>query len=538
MRPARWLGCLAAWAVVVAAAAAARADGAIARGAVVRIEHQEIYVNLGTSEGIGDGASIRLKRPVKLRHPITRAAIDDWIPIGSARVTQAGGRLSRAVIGKLVAAVRLGDVAEVFVDAPDAPPPPPSPLPPPRSPSPPQPPAVPPAAPVDPETAAVLAAFTAQSGLWLAARIAAWERYLSTHGGSRFADGVRRDLEALQALRDDLRPALTTRAGEVAVQPAEHAARKEIEAGQALPVVFVLARPEQVASAYLHYRTRDQRTYRSLLLAREHDVYLRGVVPAEVVRAPGVDYFVEVSTPNGRSGLALGSPAQPIAVEVSEPTLGDRFGDAPDRTTVVLAGELLDFGMLDNRPGDRRDVLYSGTVGVSYRLDTAVQRIGVGYGVIGGAGGETDAVYDDTNPLPRHGFHYGNVEVELGQREAALTSSLIMGVGQRGFGLGFEGRGRIGARDGANLVVAARRIAELGWSADVRLGARPAPAVGLGVVVGATDMPGRGDVAAKLATELEWVGHPNLSLLVRGSWQGRSSTHSGLGGGAAVAFTW
>jgi hypothetical protein len=29
-----------------------------------------------------------------------------------------------------------------------------------------------------------------------------------------------------------------------------------------------------------------------------------------------------------------------------------------------------------------------------------------------------------------------------------------------------------------------------------------------------------------------------MSLIVRGSWQGRSTEHGGLGGGGGVAFTW
>ena len=45
--------------------------------------------------------------------------------------------------------------------------------------------------------------------------------------------------------------------------------RREIIGGAAIPVVFVMDQPERVASAYLHYRIRGERTYRSVLLGIE-----------------------------------------------------------------------------------------------------------------------------------------------------------------------------------------------------------------------------------------------------------------------------
>src|SRR5215468_9756443 len=113
---------------IVLASAVASADNAapppplhgdeILRGNVVRIEDKEIYVDLGAQRGVVDGAPLRIKRPIKLKHPITRATVDDWIPIGSATVTQAAGSLSRAVVGELVDAIKPGDVAEVLIALP------------------------------------------------------------------------------------------------------------------------------------------------------------------------------------------------------------------------------------------------------------------------------------------------------------------------------------------------------------------------------------------------------------------------------------
>ena len=46
------------------APALAHADDEIVRGSVVKIEAQEIYVNIGSERGVEGGASMRIKRPV------------------------------------------------------------------------------------------------------------------------------------------------------------------------------------------------------------------------------------------------------------------------------------------------------------------------------------------------------------------------------------------------------------------------------------------------------------------------------------------
>jgi hypothetical protein len=516
------------------AGTAARADEEIVKGAVVKIELREIYVNLGAGQGVAGGTPIRMKRPIKLQHPVTRAVIEDWLPVGSATITQAGAVLSRAVVsGDLVTAIRVGDIAEVLVARPDtrpAGPPVPAPTPPP----------VPAAPPIDPATREVLDLFAAQSGQPLDARIAAWEHYLSTHPDSPYAAPIRADLEALEALREQLGTAADAQAtGQRAIEGVEHVSPRRSPSGAPVPVVFVLDRPERVASAYLHYRTRDRRTYRRELLAREHDIYLRGRVPAEAVRAPGVEYFVEVSMPSGETGLALGTPESPVVVEVEPASLIDRFGGSAEagRTTVRVDGDYLSFGSLDRRQGDRTDWMTRASVDVSYEIGAVVQRVGIGMAAYAGRGG-TLASWSSDFPPPKSGLNLGRADVELGTARLAVGLAWIAGVGREGFGMGAEGRVRIGERRATNLEARVQGLPELGWLADVRLGARPARDLLLGLSVGGTDQPLGGQTAAKLVTELEWIGLPRLALRLRGSWQGRSAAHGGLGVGAGAEVTW
>lgn len=517
-------------ALVLALAGRALADDEIVKGSVVKVEQQEIYVSLGSRQGVADGAALRVKRPIKLTHPLTRAVVEDWVPVGSATITQAGGGLSRAVVGDLVTAIKIGDVVEVLVDRVDksAPAPAPSPTPP----------AGPPA---DPGAVEVLGLFSAQTGQPLEARIAGWERYLSTRASSPYAEAIRQELDALRDLRDQMRPTTGSSAVDV-VTTADHEPAKTARAGVNIPLVFVLDHPERVASAFLHYRPRGARTYRSVLLAREHDIYLRGVIPGQVVAPPGIDYFVEVSTPQGRSGLALGSPTAPVALEVAPPPLTDQFGAAPGSSSVKLAADYLSFSSLDNRAGDHTDRMVTANVDFVYRLRSWVKSIGVGYGVYSGTGGYADVVWNAENPAPRAAFQYGYADLEIGGRADTLPLSVggkvIAGVGRAGFGMGVEGRFRIGDRDGTNLLLAARTVEQVGFLTDIRFGARPAPKLLVGISVGATDQPNRGNAGVKLATELEWIGFSNVSIILRGSWQGRDIDHGGLGGGGGLGVYW
>lgn len=511
--------------LVLFASVPALADDEIAHGAVVRIEAKEIYVSIGSSRGVVTGAALRIKRPITLKHPITHAVVHDWLPVGSASITEAGGEMSRAVVGDLVLDIKIGDTAEVLIDRPD----------------PVQPVEKAPAVPVDPATAEVLGVFAAQSGQSLDSRIAGWERYLSSHPASRFAAGIRRELDELRALRDQMQPANALE-GSARIAVVAHAAPTIARPYQPLELAFVLDQPERVASAYLHYRPIGAATYRAMLLRREHEMYLRGVLPAEVMRAPGVEYFVEVSAPNGRTGLALASPQTPIAVEVAAPPLLDRFAAQPGRSTVRMMFDALDFRTLDTRSGDRTDHMERATIDFTYWLGTVIQSVGVGAGVYAGTGGLRDAVWTPGMEAPESAFHFGYADLELGghleHTPASIGGQVIAGVGRAGFGLGAEGRFRIGSRLGTNLAFVARSIDQVGWLSEVRFGARPSEPLGVGISVGATDQPNDGDTALVLATELEVFAIRNVSITARGSWQGRSVAHAGLGGGGGVTFNW
>src|SRR5689334_11876075 len=110
--------------IAMSVPALALADDEIALGSIVKIEAQKTYVNNGVDKDVMDGAALRLERPIALRHPLNPTTVQDWIPFGAATVTQGGAVMSRAIVGDLVTALKVGDLAEVLVDRPDKPAPP------------------------------------------------------------------------------------------------------------------------------------------------------------------------------------------------------------------------------------------------------------------------------------------------------------------------------------------------------------------------------------------------------------------------------
>ena len=102
--------------------------------------------------------------------------------------------------------------------------------------------------------------------------------------------------------------------------------------------------------------------------------------------------------------------------------------------------------------------------------------------------------------------------------------------------MGAEARVRIGHRDDTNLLLSGRTVDQVQFLSEIKFDAKPIEHVLLGISVGATDQPTQGDVGVKLGTEIELVGINRVSVIARGSWQGRSVYHGGLGSGAGLGF--
>lgn len=507
----------------------------IARGHLVKVEDKEIYFDIGSSSKLEVGDRLRIKRSITLKHPVTRAAVSDWLPIGSARVTMVGSTLSMAKLTTpLLAQVKVGDRVEVLVVEPvktvarpkPAPPAEPKPRVEPK-----------PARRVDPDTAKVLAVWRAGAGRTIDARISAWEGYLEANPDSKLAPAVREDVRALRLLRDKLRPPELS-LGQMNVTGVDHQAPRRARPNTALPLVFVLEQPDQIAAGWLHYRTRGRDTFVKTRLRAEGDGYLRATIPADAIHAPGLEYFAEIANTRGLAGATAGSANAPTTVQVAGASPLDAFKHPARRSRISLNTSYLDFATFDTRPGKHTDRFFMLEADFAYRLRQRVHAVRAGFGVIQGRGGFADQVYDSTTSAPKAGFNYGYAEAEIrGAHNTALMTRLVAGVGREGFGMGIDLRGRLGKEDGTSLTLGVESIAEIGFLTEMRMRWNALPRFPLALGVGVTDQPSQGDLGVRLTCDLGyrmgWV-----TPTVRISYQARNTEHAGLGAGLGLVFDW
>ncbi len=532
----------AALALALAVTSSAAVADVIVVGRVVKTDRREIYLNLGGGAGVEVGARLRLKHPITLRHPVTRKPVTDWLPLGDGTVTAVGDQLARiALPPELLQAVQVGDVAEIYVERDEAqpvapPPPPPAPD-------------APPLPTVDADTAAVLQVWRTTSGGTLEVRIAAWTGWLASHADSPHADAVRADLEVLRATQLAMAPDVPGRPRTLELH-VEHALPTRADAGASVALAFVLVEPEQVVAASLHVRAVGDTGFERIELAREHGIYLRGTIPGALVAAPGVEYFVEALAADGTATAAYGSDRAPARIAVAPPPVMARFAPTRRRTQLTMIGSYLDFATFDRRTDgsgarvDHTDHFAQAEIDVRYRLDGMLTGVRLGFGSYGGRGGFSERAWSDANRPPVIGFQYGYVEGELrlplGRRVPPLgiAGRFIAGVGREGFGLGGEGRLRLGELDRTNLSVGLSAVEQVGFLTEMRLETWPRPELPIGLAVAVTDQPGNGDLGVRLSTDVGYRVRPWVRPTVRVSYQGRTATHAGLGGGVGLVFDW
>jgi hypothetical protein len=516
--------------VLASLGSTARAD-VVERGFVVFIEDGEIFFDIGAEAGLAEGNAVRIKHPLRLKNPVTGDAVVDELPVGALRVAQVRARLSMAKLeGDLDGRVVVGDVIEVLIPDRD-----PDPEPEPEQQPDEAPPELEPLPVVDGETSAALAVWRDTAGKRVDVRIAAWQRYLERNPESAFRAQVEDELVILREYHDKFPPEAAMR--EPRVSGVAHSAPTRASHGVAIPLAFAIERPEQVVTAWIHYRRAGDETYRRTDLHRDGDAYLRANLPEEAVRAPGIEYFVEVATHAGNVGTAVGTAAAPMRVEVEAPPRTELFVERRNRSRVTLRSSYMSFDTFDDRDpegGDRTDEFWQFEADFFLRLYRRVYGIRTGFGVINGKGGLADA----TDPEPA-GFNYGYTELEFRATDAvSFMSRLTAGLGREGLGFGVEGRLRAGREDATNITFAASTLEEIGWLTEIRMQWAVVPHFPVGLAVGATDRPNRGDVGVRLSADIGWSAIDWVQPTLRLSYQGRTVEHSGVGAGLGLVFDW
>ena len=444
-----WLACL----PLLGAALPARADDPL-RATVLHIDGDDVVIDLG-AERLGSAGELTVYRALEVRHPLTGKRLRDRFPIGVLRVVQPGERLSIArAVEKPRHPFEVGDVVESASAAPAVP----SPQPTPASRAAPAARAAPavvtvtptPAAPPNTTAAAAAAPATAQDQAIAAAdrvlvlhwratlnqspqqRVRIYLSYLEHRPSSPYRAALLEEIRYLREVDEQLRTRASVNAVSSAAAPApsddstliQMAPLTGARAGKAVELAALL-RATHVRAVLLHVRPLEKQGYRTQPMSLDARGHARARVAADVVRAPGFAYFVELVGEDGKAYAALGSASAPKIAVVRGP------GAEPPKheraTRVKVSSELASF---DGTSG--RDYFFINEGDFLYRLRRGVlYGVRIGYGTLHGEGGtveQLDVLRQDPEPA---GFSYGFFETELALHQLfGLAARATIGLGR------------------------------------------------------------------------------------------------------------
>ena len=524
------------------------------RATVVRIDGDDYVIDAGAAT-VTPGSELQVYRSLQVRHPITRKTLRDRFAIATVRVEQVGDALSIArLVGTPRHPVALGDAAEsppaLRVPEPTA-----GPL---------------PAAGTAPSTTAsanatAAGAMAAASDSENAALGRVWRATLEQPPEQRaqlyehhlrafprtphralllreisylrdYATSLQTMAKRAQNIERGLPPEL---ANSVAMRVPETAAP-----GKPLELAAAVELQAPVRNLLLHVRPAGASGFRRELMPLDDNRHARATVPAELVRAPGFDFFVEAVGDDGRVVPAVGTVSRPRHVRVRDPQPEREPPDALPGSSVRFSSELASF---DGTSGRDYYLISEGDFLLRLRHGH-LYGVRMGYGHYRGEGGTVEQLDAQKLEPATAGFTYGFLESELAVSDLlGLAFRGTLGLGRpentdeerQAVTGGFALRVRLGAPEGTRLVLSGELLPEIGQRAFLALYWDVIARLPMAAEVQVTDQPVDSDeLGVRLVYELGWRVTPQLMIALRPSYQLRTIKHAGPGIGLAASFDW
>jgi hypothetical protein len=569
-----------------------------ARGAVLRVEGDRVFVDLGAADGLRPGGELVLYHAILAVHPVTGKQVRDTFPLGKLIVERAGEHLAIVVADSVLATrVAVGDEVELPGEAQPVPDPWLESI----------------AARVeaaratrDPEAverdrrreAATreVAAETEAREAWEQTlgqppgrRIELWLAYLERFPGGPLTDAVRGEVDRLRAeLRTEEQALARARArhipggpglgpgrgpglgpgdallpryqrdGVVLSGPLAWMPPRRATDGEAVELAFSAPQPGSVRAGWVHARGAGEATYRRLALEPAGDGALRAVIPRELVRPPAVEYFVEVLAAEASAPTAvIGRADAPVALPV-DPVPAEPPPDVVGRSRVTLIFDWVDF---DSRTG--MDHYLQGEADFMYRFRSPIWSLRLGVAAMTGRGGDK-AVIDEAYEAgrapctdARGAFHCRRVDFSYVYTELELHASEVVAVMLRplyGRGsrddspdetrpefvnaLGARLRLRLGRETETNLALGAALTEGFGTLYEAAFTWDVIPRLPVVLSAQVTDQPVPGDFGVRLIADVGWRGLRWMVPSLRVAYQARNIKHAGVSTGAALSFDW
>lgn len=507
------------------------------RGAfVLRIEGPDVFVDLGRADGVAAGTRLRVFRTVEGTHPLTGKKVRDRFALGEAQVLEAGESLSRIqAASALLEQLEVGDpveLAEAPVVKASAKKDEPGPAPVVQCPSPPPAPAPPPDAKEVAELAPLRAAWLRALDLPAGERAQVWAGFLAAHPDSELATPISRELAMLRSAAAEPAPKAEPPPPAPAQVNYQVSAPASALEGDLLDIVLTAEGGPAPRAARLHWKSPRVTTYQTAAMESAGEGQLRALVPADQVKEPGLDYFVEADPGDGEAHAVSGDAAGPRHLEVQS-VPGRIPPDTTDRSRVRVTYDFVDFNKFVGN-----DQYHQVEGDFLYRVRTALHSIRVGFGTYDGVGLRKADL--DSAKAPRLvGYHYGFTEFELRASDLfAVLLKGLAGVTQKGFGVGFEGKIRIGREEGTSLLIGGAATADVGQRGSVQLSWDAVRSWPMSVEVVATNEPIGEDLGVRFNYSVGHAITSSADLVVHVGYELRDINHYGVSAGTGLAFHW
>lgn len=543
-----------------------------AGGTVLRIDERDVYVDLGTDDGVAEGSELTLHHVIEVTHPVSGEVVRDRFPLGTLRAVVVGRQVAIArAPDHLHPRVAVGDAVTRASDPVQA---------------------------VDPwarrtagddgaaealarrleaahaevdQASAVREAWRATLGQPLERRVEVWTAFLEDHPDTPFAHAIATEVGALrQRIREDAerravppedREALASMQRLASIAPVAHGGEPLVHApplrayeGASVPLAFAVAAPSRVQRAWLYWRSPEAPGFQRTELVASGDGYLRATIPGEAVMPPSVAYFVEtLGSGEVEPAPAIGSAESPRrvavdrSVEPTPPVLDDR-----SRVTLFL--DYVDF---DGVSQDLDQYVHT-EIDFLYRFVQPVYSLRLGFGTMGGIGGPKDVI--DASPecledgaymCRKVGYNYAYAEIE--ERVGAWFAIMLRAQYGRAYldrapeesadraffgALGVRGRLRFGSEQRSNLVLGAATTRHLGSLYEGAFTWDVVPRFPIVLSVQVTDQPVLEDYGVRLLADVGWRHVSWMYPSLRVAYQARDIDHAGPSAGLAVNFDW
>jgi hypothetical protein len=519
----------------LAAPGGASPSGArVVEGVVVKVDADEVVIDLGRAVGLPSGEAVHLFRRMVVKHPISGEVIEDRFPIGTVQPAQVGELLT--IIRDLGGLERPPVPGDFAVYRPVV-----SPSRPVSAPSEARP--GPPGGSSEADTIALEGTHAAMLGQSLPRRIELYEGFVRAFPESRHVDAVGRELVALQALLTQVQGGSAASEGTTIAGPdgltVRHLAPRPIIAGERLEVAVAVVEGERIRELRLLAARAGSETWVVRSMAREGDFYHRFDVPAELVSEAGaVNYVIEAVRSDGRLEAIVGEHARPVVLTVESLPAGRQ---PPGDSRLDVVARYVDF----NTGGDATDGYFQFESTFTYELALwAVRAVRVGVGVIDGEGGPTDAI-DAGAATETISLNYAFAEGEFDAGDWVGIALRVIGGNRQSSDdspteamTGLETRLRIGRFDETRVVAGVAVLDVLGAKAflDMHIEVFDRLPMRAGVVV--TNLPVDADIGVQLDYQIGYEINDLLAVHAQVGWNARTINHYGFTGGGGLSLAW